>query len=164
MVHWTPAEPHFSQLSVIMLDKDRNRPEKPCHVTGYVQIYYEIVVDFFVLDKCFKFTFCSKIVRSCQNLKKLIQTPKVSLKLPSQQSGQALSPLTEVAGAAAVWILFYPIFLRSEREGVGQQIISCGLMLSSFKRVPPGPPREDFLLLEAVRTRAPITNSGLIVT
>lgn len=37
-------------------------------------------------------------------------------------------------------------------------------MLSSFKRVPPGPPREDFLLLEAVRTRAPITNSGLIVT
>ena len=31
-----PAEPHFSQLSVIMLDKDRNRPEKPCHVTAYV--------------------------------------------------------------------------------------------------------------------------------
>ena len=23
------------------------------------------------------------------------------------------------AGAGAVWILFYPIFLRSEREGVG---------------------------------------------
>lgn len=30
-----------------------------------------------------------------------------------------VSSNSEVAGAAAVWILFYPIFLRSEREGVG---------------------------------------------
>lgn len=118
MVHWTPAEPHFSQLSVIMLDKDRNRPEKPCHVTAYVQIYYEIVVDFFVLDKCFKFTFCSKIVGSCQNLKKLIQTPKVSLKLQSQQSGQALSPLTQ---KLLVLLLFGFYFIPSFCEVRGRE-------------------------------------------
>lgn len=61
-----------------------------------------------------------------QNFLKLLEPQKIdpNAKSFSKVTKPAIgvgfvSSNSEVAGAAAVWILFYPIFLRSEREGVG---------------------------------------------
>ena len=99
---------HFSLLSVIVLDKDRNRPAKRCQVAGYVfkrliniheirkiEVFYEIV-DFCVLDICSKPI--SVLLKNCperQNLLEVARTAKSCSKRQKllnssrAQSGQA---------------------------------------------------------------------------
>ena len=84
----TSCRTFFSQLSVIILDKDGHRLMKRCQVPGYVIVlivlFFNESVDFFALDVCTKPIFCSKLLRKAKiakTTKKLLQKPKVAQKV-----------------------------------------------------------------------------------
>ena len=70
MLHLTSSERHFSQLSVLILETDRNELSKRCQVTGYV-LAFNGIVDFFMIDMCYKHIFCSKVAQKGKNCSKL---------------------------------------------------------------------------------------------
>ena len=99
----TSCRTFFSQLSVIILDKDGHRLMKRCQVPGYVIVlivlFFNESVDFFALDVCTKPIFCSKLLREAKiakTTKSYSKRQKLPKKLPSAiRTGLTLSASTE---------------------------------------------------------------------